>query len=313
MKNRSIAFIFPGQGAQYSGMGRDFYDQYSTARETFQEADDLLGRKLSKIIFEGSETELAETRNSQLAIYVMSIAIWRVMMELHPAMLPEAVAGLSLGEYSALTCSGKLSFIDGIQLVRHRSQFMNDVCENTQGTMAVVLGLNAEDVDSLVREVNMPNDLWAANYNCPGQVVISGTNKGIEAGTNAAKMRGAKRVLPLKVHGAFHSPLMTPAEKRLEPYIEDVPLQMTSCKLFMNVTGALAENLLLIRQNLVAQVSQPVRWEQSVRRMKESGCQSFIEIGCGKSLSGFIRRIDDTLHTVSIEKVADLHQLEVYT
>jgi [acyl-carrier-protein] S-malonyltransferase len=264
------------------------------------------------VIFEGSESQLAETQNSQLAIYVMSLAILRVMQSLHPTLLPSVVAGLSLGEYTALTASGKLSFKDGIQLVNHRAGFMNDVCEKTVGTMAVVLGLNAEDVEQIVALVNLPNDLWVANYNCPGQVVISGTNKGIEAGSAKLKLKGAKRVLPLRVHGAFHSALMAPAEKNLKPYIEAALLQETPVRLFMNVPGSLVTDSAQIKQYLIAQVTHSVKWEQTIRQIKHSGVQSFVEIGCGKTLAGFNKRIDDTIETISIEKVTDLDALEIF-
>lgn len=186
---------------------------------------------------------------------------------------------------------------------------MNDACESRSGTMAVVLGLDADAVEALVKEVDMPQDLWAANFNCPGQVVISGTAKGIEAGTAAAKAKGAKRVLPLQVHGAFHSGLMKDAEERLRPHVQDAPLQASPIELVMNVPGDYVTDIQRIRDNLIQQVTHPVRWEQGIRRMCESGVELFVEIGCGKTLAGFNKRINELIPTVSIEKVADLEQL----
>ena len=310
MKKIDIAFIFPGQGAQYPKMGKDFYDHYAIARQTFQEADDVLKRNLTKVIFEGSEADLAETKNSQLAIYTMSIALLRVINNHYPTLIPKAVAGLSLGEYTALTASNKLSFADGLFLVNHRSQFMNEVCETTQGTMACVLGLNAEDVEAIATQMNDRDNLCVANYNCPGQVVISGTMKGIEWGSAAAKLKGAKRVLPLRVHGAFHSDLMARAEKNLKPYIERVPLYDSPIQLYMNVPGSAITDVELIRQYLIDQVTHSVRWEQSIRQMCKDNIRVFIEIGCGKTLVGFNKRIDDTLKTISIEHVTDLTNIE---
>lgn len=309
-QTRKIAFLFPGQGAQYPGMAKDFFDSYPQARQAFEEADDVCSRKLSSIVFDGPEQLLTETKNSQLGIYAASVAIWRVMSHLFPQLKPSICAGLSLGEYTALTASGRLAFGDGIALVGHRGQYMNDACESTHGTMAVVLGLDANQVEDLVREVNMPNDLWAANFNCPGQTVLSGTLRGIEAGSAAAKAKGAKRVLPLQVHGAFHSGLMKLAEERLAPHIMHVPIKESSCALVMNVPGSEVRGLPEIRQNLIKQVTHSVRWEQGMRTMADQGVDLFIEMGCGKTLAGFHKRIGISAPCLSIEKVADIATLE---
>lgn len=306
---KKIALIYPGQGAQYPGMGKDFADEFAIARETYEEADDILGRNLSKIIFEGPEKELTETKNSQTGIFVTSVALYRVLAKLYPSLKPAFCAGLSLGEYTAVSTSGRLSFPEALPLVQHRGQFMNDACEATVGTMAVILGLDADAVEEMVKDVNLPNDLWAANFNCPGQIVISGTLKGIEAGTAAAKERGAKRVLPLQVHGAFHSGLMRSAEERLAEYVQAAPLKDSPIELVMNVTGKGASSLTEIRENLIRQVTSPVRWEQSIQYMQEQGVDLFLEIGCGKTLAGFNRRIGVNVPTFSIEKVQDLETL----
>ncbi|MEI8125144.1 MAG: ACP S-malonyltransferase [Parachlamydiaceae bacterium] len=307
---RKIAFIFPGQGAQYLGMAKDFFSAYPIAKHTFEEADDILERRLSSIVFDGPETTLLETKNSQLGIYVASTAILRTVQNLFPSLTPTACAGLSLGEYTALTASGKLLFVDGVSLVGKRGQYMNDACEQVKGTMAVVVGLDADTVAEIVKDVALPNDLWAANFNCPGQVVISGTVKGIEAGTIAAKAKGAKRVLPLQVYGAFHSGLMKLAEEKLAPHIQNVPLHGSPCQIVMNVTGTAAENPSEIRKNLINQVTNSVRWEQSIRFLISQGTDLFVELGCGKVLSGFNKRIDSNVPCISIEKLDDIAQLE---
>lgn len=308
-KYKKIAFIFPGQGAQYPGMAKDFVENFEEARLTLEEADDLLSRKLSSIILQGPEDVLTETKNSQTGIYVASMAMLRVLQKMFPRLAPSAVAGLSLGEYTAVTASGRLDFTEGVRLVQYRGQFMNEACEATKGTMAVVLGLDADAVEAMVKEVNMPNDLWAANFNCPGQVVISGTVKGISAGTEAAKSKGAKRVLPLQVYGAFHSGLMRPAEERLTDYVRNASLKNSTVSLVMNVTGNFVKETDEIRHNLIKQVTSPVRWEQGIRKMGEAGIDLFVEIGCGKTLTGFNKRIGLPAPTISIEKVTDLDSL----
>ncbi|MGZ3633172.1 MAG: ACP S-malonyltransferase [Parachlamydiaceae bacterium] len=309
-KFAKIAFLFPGQGAQYPGMAKDFVENFAIARHTFEEADDLLGRKLSTIILEGPENVLTETKNSQLGIFVASMAMLRVLQEQLPHLKPAVCAGLSLGEYTALCASNRLSFAETLALVDHRGRYMNDACEEIAGTMAVVLGLQGDEVETLVKEVNLPNDLWAANFNCPGQTVISGTTKGIQLGTEAAKARGAKRVLPLQVHGAFHSGLMASAERRLSQHIQLASLANSDIAFVMNVPGDFVSENSVIKEDLIKQVTSPVRWEQGIRRIADSGVTSYIEIGCGKSLSGFNKRIQVTSSTFSLEKVEDLQMIE---
>lgn len=306
---KRIAFLFPGQGSQYIGMGKDFYENFSKAREIFQAADDILHRKLSKIIFEGPSDQLTETKNSQVGIYVVSMAILNVIRDLHPTLAPFACAGLSLGEYTALTVSGKLDFESCLPLVQYRGHYMNDACEKNPGAMAVILGLEAKDVETLVKETNLPHDLWAANFNCPGQVVISGTKRGIDAGAAAAKAKGAKRILPLEVHGAFHSGLMKSAEERLSEHISLAPIKNSSIGFVMNVPGKFVEDGNEIKTHLIKQVTHPVRWEQGIKSMGEEGVDLFIEIGCGKTLTGFNKRILPNVATISIEKVAELEKI----
>lgn len=307
---RKIAFLFPGQGAQYCGMGKDFVVQYPEARQTFEEADDILGRKLSKVVFEGPEALLTETRNSQAAIFVNSLAILNTLRKLYPEIQPSVCSGLSLGEYTALTSAGFISFAQCLPMVQYRGQYMNDACEEHKGVMAAVIGLSADEVESSVRSVNLPNDLWVANFNCPGQTVISGTPKGVEAGGLALKEAGAKRVLPLQVHGAFHSGLMQSAAAKLEPHIERAAFQPGHAQLVMNVSGDFVTDLNQVKSNLVKQVVCSVRWEQGIRAMQREGVDLYVEIGCGKTLAGMNKRIGVTAPTISIDKVEDLRLLD---
>lgn len=309
-KQKKLAFIFPGQGAQYVGMAKDFYAEYPEAKQTFEEADDRLGRTLSHTIFYSSESELTETKNSQPAIYVVSLAILRVLQKLFGNLAPYACAGLSLGEYSAVTAANILDYASGLILVQHRGLFMHQACEEIPGTMAVVLGMDDTAVEAVVEELKLPHDLWAANFNCPGQVVISGTKKGVEAASTALLAKGAKRVLPLQVHGAFHSGLMQSARQKLQSYIEEATLYQSNTKLAMNTPGDFVESKDEIKRNLINQVTQPVRWHRSISAIANSGIDLFIEIGCGKTLAGMNKRIGMQAPTVSVEKIEDIASLE---
>jgi [acyl-carrier-protein] S-malonyltransferase len=306
---KKIAFLFPGQGSQYAGMGLDFYDKFPVVKETFEEADDVLGRNLSKIILNGPEIELTETKNSQTGIFVTSIGILRAVQKEFPHLIPSVTAGLSLGEYTALTASKRVTFSGCLPLVQYRGQYMNDACEKHPGTMAVVLGLSAEIVEKIIKDLKMPHVIFVANLNCPGQVVISGTQNGIDAATVAAKDAGAKRVLPLNVHGAFHSGLMADAETRLSPHIKEAPLTDSSIEFVMNVPGNFVKDLSDIRKFLTLQVTHPVKWEDSVKHMAAAGVDLFLEIGPGKTLGALIKRIGVDVPVISIEKIADLENI----
>lgn len=303
---KKFAFIFPGQGAQYPGMGKDFYDQFPVARQTFEEADDFLKRPFSKLIFEGPAEELTLTKNSQIAIYIASIAILRVVQEKYPELQPSVCAGLSLGEYTAMTAAGKIGFTECLDLVRTRAKAMHQACEETKGTMQVVLGMTEEAVETVINELNPPHPVWVANLNCPGQVVIAGSLDAIALAADALKQKGAKRVLPLDVSGAFHSGLMRSAQEKLAAKIATVPFQDSPIEIVMNVPGDFVSETAQMRQALIDQVASPVRWEKGIRAMMEKKVDIYIEMGPGKTLSGMNKRIGVAEPTFTVEKTADL-------
>lgn len=306
----SLCLLFPGQGAQYVGMGKSFHDAYAVARETFQEADDLLHYNLSQTIFSGPEDALTATKIAQPAIFVASMAILNVLKKHFELPLPICVAGLSLGEYTALTAAGNFNYHEALLLVDLRGKCMHDACEKTKGGMLVIMGLSDDEVRSLVEGLSLPNDLWCANFNCPGQVVVSGTFKGLEIAKEKALNLGAKRVLPLKVHGAFHSGLMAGAREKLERALASATICESKIPCAMNTTGAYSRNVEDIRSLLGKQVTSSVLWHQCIRTCEGSGISHFLEIGCGKTLSGLNKRIGVSTPTVSIEKVEDLSSLE---
>jgi len=305
-----LAYIFPGQGAQVVGMGRDFAEAYPVAKETFEEADDLLERSLSRVIFDGPQAQLTRTDQSQLAIFVTSAAILRVMRKIAPEITPAVAAGLSLGEYTALLQAEALDFRTCLQLVDKRGRYMSEACDAAAGTMAVIVGMGCDEVERLVNELNLPDDLWAANYNCPGQVVISGTLKGIATAKEEAAKRGAKRILPLDVHGAFHSGLMSSAKEKLAPCIREADFGMLKTALVMNVPGDFVCDIDLVKENLIDQVTRPVRWERGIRKMEEKGVTTFVEIGPGKTLTGMNKRIGIKGRTISLSQVDDIRLWE---
>lgn len=307
--NKKAAFIFPGQGAQYVGMGRDFSQQYSTARETFEEADDLLGEKLSTLIFEGPSEQLTLTKHCQVAIYVVSIALLRVVQEQFPGLVPVVCGGLSLGEYTALTAAEKLDFSYCLPLVQARAQYMHEAALSNPGTMLVVLGMEVADLKAFLESESLSNEVWIANLNCPGQIVLSGTVAGIERAGKALKAQG-KRALPLDVAGAFHSPLMEPAKKKLEPLISSLTFQQSAIAIAMNVPGGYVASAQEMQKCLIDQVTSSVLWQKCVESMKTNGVDLFVEIGPGKSLTGMNKRIGigDAI-ACNIEKIADLDLL----
>ena len=280
------AYIFPGQGSQFPGMGKDLFETYSFAREIFSEADELLGFPLSETMFTGSEEELKQTKVTQPAIYLHSILIAKLGTNFKPDM----VAGHSLGEFSALVASGGLSWQDGLSLVSKRALAMQKACEIEPSTMAAVLGLSDEQIEEVCAEFN--GEVVAANFNCPGQVVISGSIQGVELAGEKLKEAGAKRVLLLPVGGAFHSPFMEPARLELAAAIEAAKIDRPICPIFQNVNAKASQNEVEIKANLIAQLTGPVRWTQSIEAMVSAGATDFIECGPGKVLQGLVRKIN---------------------
>ncbi len=292
------AYIFPGQGSQFPGMGIDLFETYSFAREIFSEADELLGFSLSDIMFNGTEEELKQTKVTQPAIYLHSILI----AKLGTNFKPEMVAGHSLGEFSALVASGGLSWQDGLSLVSKRALAMQKACEIAPSTMAAVLGLSDEQIEKVCAEFN--GEVVAANFNCPGQVVISGSIKGVELAGEKLKEAGAKRVLLLPVGGAFHSPFMEPARLELAAAIEGAKIDRPICPIFQNVNAMASQNEVEIKANLIAQLTGPVRWTQSIEAMISAGATDFIECGPGKVLQGLVRKINAEAMVSSMELIS---------
>ena len=292
------AYIFPGQGSQFPGMGKDLFETYSFAREIFSEADELLGFSLSDIMFNGSEDELKQTKVTQPAIYLHSILI----AKLGTNFKPEMVAGHSLGEFSALVASGGLSWQDGLSLVSKRALAMQKACEIEPSTMAAVLGLSDEQIEKVCAEFH--GEVVAANFNCPGQVVISGSIKGVDLAGEKLKEAGAKRVLLLPVGGAFHSSFMEPARLELAAAIEAAKIDRPICPIFQNVNAKASQNEVEIKANLIAQLTGPVRWTQSIEAMISAGATDFIECGPGKVLQGLVRKINSEATVSSMELIS---------
>ncbi len=280
------AYIFPGQGAQFTGMGLDIFEKYPDARDIFLTANDILGFTISDTLFEGTAEDLKQTQVTQPAIFIHSIALKTVTKDFNPAM----VAGHSLGEFSALVASGALDFEDGLKLVSKRAHAMQKACELQPSTMAAVLGLD----DALVEEVcdSIDGVVVAANYNCPGQLVISGEVDAINRACEAMKEKGARRALVLPVGGAFHSPIMEPAREELAAAIEATVFKDAACPIYQNVTATAVTSASEIKKNLIAQLTAPVKWTQTIQQMIADGATEFIEVGPGKVLQGLVRKID---------------------
>ncbi|WP_258104405.1 ACP S-malonyltransferase [Marinoscillum sp. MHG1-6] len=288
------AYVFPGQGAQFSGMGKDLYESSEKAKDLFEKANEILGFRISDVMFEGSDEELKQTKVTQPAVFLHSV----ISALVSDNFKPEMVAGHSLGEFSALVANGALSFEDGLKLVSKRAQAMQKACELQESTMAAVLGLEDAVVEQVCQEID--DVVVAANYNCPGQLVISGSVKGVELACEKLKEAGAKRALILPVGGAFHSPIMEPAREELAEAIQSTNFSPPSCPVYQNVDAQPHSDVETIKANLVSQLTGAVKWTQIVQAMIADGASSFTECGPGNVLQGLIKKIDREANTAHI-------------
>jgi len=288
------AYVFPGQGAQFVGMGQDLYDNSDEAKKLFEKANDVLGFRITDLMFAGTDEDLRQTKVTQPAIFLHSVILAKTLGD---DFKPNMVAGHSLGEFSALVAAGALSFIDGLKLVSQRALAMQAACEIQDSTMAAIVGLDdkvVEDIVSGIKEVVVP-----ANYNCPGQLVISGSIEGIDKAVEKLTEAGARRALKLPVGGAFHSPLMEPAREKLADAIENTKFQDPICPIYQNVNGQAVSNSEIIKKNLIAQLTSPVRWTQTMKNMIANGMEEYVEVGPGKVLQGLLKKVDRKIPTSS--------------
>lgn len=281
------SYVFPGQGSQFTGMCNDLYQKHSILKEMFKNAEDILGFNISKIMFNGSKEELTQTKVTQPAIFIHSMAILKILGD---SFNPQKVAGHSLGEFSALTAAGVLSFEDGIKLVSIRAMAMQKACENTNGTMAAILALENDVIENVCD--NIDGKVVAANYNCPGQVVISGEYTAVQNACETLVAKGARRALILPVGGAFHSELMNEAKQELSEAINKAKFNEPICPIYQNVTSVGETSIVRLKENLISQLTSPVKWTQSINKMIDDGTTEFIEIGPGKVLQGLIKKIN---------------------
>ena len=294
------AFVFPGQGAQYPGMGKDLYENSAIAKELFDKANEILGFEITRIMFEGTADELKQTKVTQPAIFLHSVILAKVLGN---KFQPEMTAGHSLGEFSALVAAGALSFEDGLKLVSKRALAMQKACEAQASTMAAIVGLDDQSVEQVCNETD--GIVVAANYNCPGQLVISGSVEAVNSACEALKAKGAKRALVLPVGGAFHSPLMQPAREELAQAIENTNFKQPVCPIYQNVDAQPQTDPEKIKKNLIAQLTGPVRWTQTVENMIADGALSFTELGPGKVLQGLVAKVNREVQTTGYDKLPE--------
>jgi len=304
-----IAFVFPGQGSQFAGMGKDLADNFAVAREVFEEANDAIGFDLAGLCFNGPEEDLKLTTNTQPAILTTSIAALRVL-EQETGLRPDFAAGHSLGEYSALVCAGTMAFADAVRTVRQRGAFMQEAVPVGVGSMAAIIGLDGADLDAVCAEAAQGEVVSPANFNSPGQVVIAGNTTAVERAMTLAKEKGAKRALPLPVSAPFHCALMVPAGDRLAAVLDQLTFAPMTVPVISNVEAQPNQDAARLRDLLVRQVSAPVRWDASVEAMVALGVDRCIEIGPGKVLSGLVKRIAKSIETQNMEDCASLQKLQ---
>ncbi|MCG1012871.1 ACP S-malonyltransferase [Tepidanaerobacter sp. GT38] len=299
------AFIFSGQGAQYVGMGKDLYDNFPAARKVFDEADEVTDGRISKMCFEGPKEILQETVNTQPAILTHSVACYSVLKE--NGILPDVVAGLSLGEYSALVASEALEFRQAVPLVQKRGKFMQEAVPIGKGTMAAIIGLEREQVLEICKMASAEGVVEAANFNCPGQIVVAGEVEAVNKAINLAKAKGAKKAVLLAVSAPFHCSLLKPAADNLAKELEKVVIKDTKIPVVSNVNADFAREGQQVKELLVKQVNSPVLWEDCIKKMIDSGVDTFVEVGPGKVLSGFVKKIDKTLKVTNVEDTESLY------